>query len=378
MTLFPGKGAELLVRWSWKIGEFAGIGVFVHTTFLLLIAWVVASYVMRGYNLATTIDGVVFILALFLCVVLHEFGHALTAKKYGIKTRDITLYPIGGMARLERLPEEPRQELHVALAGPLVSIAIAAVLFVWLQLTSGWEPISQLSVISGSFFERLMIVNLILALFNLLPAFPMDGGRVLRAFLATRMDFLRATQIAANIGQGTAFLFGFIGLFFNPFLIFIALFVWIGAAQESSMVQMRAALGGIPVERVMLSDFRVLSPHDSLSQAVEQILPGYQQDFPVLDDGRLVGILTRGDFLVALAHKNRDVTVAEVMKGDYQTADASEMLETVFTRLHSCDCHAMPVVKNGQLVGLISMDNVGEFVRIQTALGSTIAESVHK
>lgn len=356
------------MKWSWKLGRFAGIEVYMHATFLLLIGWVALTHWLEGRSLAAVLSGVGFILALFACVVLHEYGHAITARKYGIKTRDITLYPIGGVARLERMPDDPRQELWVALAGPAVNVVIAAVLFIWLSVTGGLEPLSQLSVASGSFLERLMLVNISLVLFNMIPAFPMDGGRVLRALLAMRMEYTQATQIAAFLGQGLAFLFGFIGLFTNPFLLFIAFFVWIGAAQEASMVQMKSALGGIPVSRAMLTDFRTLSPHDSLARAIELILTGSQQDFPVVDNGRVAGVLTRGDLLSAVAQRGQGTLVADVMRREFQIADSFEMLETAFTRLQECECHTLPVTHHGQLVGLVTMDNVGELLMIQAAL----------
>jgi Zn-dependent protease/predicted transcriptional regulator len=355
------------MRWSWKIAEFAGIGVYVHATFTLLIGWVVLVHWTQGQSLAASIAGVAFILTLFACVVLHEFGHALTAKKFGIATKDITLLPIGGVARLERMPEEPRQELWVALAGPAVNVGIAAVLYLWLLLTGGWQPVNELSITSGPFVERLLVVNVFLVLFNMLPAFPMDGGRVLRALLATRMEYTRATQIAATLGQGMAFLFGFLGFFSNPFLLFIALFVWMGAEQEASMVQMRSALGGIPVTHAMQTHFRTLGPRDPLERAVELILSGSQQDLPVLEDGRVVGILTRADLLAALAQKPAAI-VGETMQRDFQTVDPGDMLETAFRRLQGCQCHTLAVVRRGELVGLVTADNVGEFIMIQGAL----------
>jgi len=356
------------MKWSFLLGEVAGIGVYIHATFLLIIVWVVLSHWMQGHGLATAIIGVVFVLAIFGCVLLHELGHALTAKKYGIRTRDITLLPIGGVARLERMPDDPKQELWVALAGPAVNVVISAVLYAWLRLTNGFEPLSQLGVASGSFAERLMMVNVFLVLFNMIPAFPMDGGRVLRAILAMRMDYTRATQIAATLGQGIAFLFGFIGLFTNPFLLFIAFFVWIGAAQEASITQIKSALGGIPVSRAMITDFRTLSANDSLARAIELILSGSQQDFPVVDDGRVVGMLTQVDLLVALAQHGQGAPVTEVMRRDFQVVDSSEMLEMVFIRLQTSECRTLPVTRNGQLVGILTMDNIGEFIRIQSAL----------
>ena len=359
------------MRWSWKLGTFAGIDVYLHATFLLLLGWVALSHWVVGRTLGHVAHGVAFILALFLCVVLHEYGHALTARRYGIRTRDITLLPIGGLARLERMPEDPRQEIWVALGGPAVNVLIAAALFAWLVATGTFEPLEGLSVAGGSFLERLMVVNVSLVLFNLIPAFPMDGGRVLRALLATRMEYTRATQIAAGVGQGIAFLFGFLGLFANPFLLFIALFVWIGAAQESSLVQMRAALGGIPVQRAMITDYRSLSPQDSIRRAVELILAGSQQDFPVVSGQRVEGVLLRGDLLAALTQRGQDAPVAEIMRRDFLVVDSAEMLETAFTRLQACNCHTIPVTHAGRLVGLVTMDNLGEFMLIQAAVGRT-------
>jgi CBS domain-containing protein len=245
---------------------------------------------------------------------------------------------------------------------------IASALFAWLQLTGGLEPLNKLSVTGGSFLMRLMAVNVFLVMFNMLPAFPMDGGRVLRALLAMRMEYTKATQIAASLGQGLAFLFGFVGLLTNPFLVFIGLFVWIGAAQEARMVQIRSALQGIPVARAMLTDIRTLTSRDSLSRAVDLILAGSQQDFPVVEDARVLGVLTRSDLLIALAQRGQETPVVEVMRREFQTVDSSEMLETAFTRMQTCECHSLPVVHRGQLVGLITMDNVGEFVAIQAAL----------
>jgi Zn-dependent protease/predicted transcriptional regulator len=356
------------MKWSWKLGEFAGIEVYMHATFLLLIGWVALTHWIRDHSLASTLTGVGFTLALFGCVVMHEFGHALTAKKYGIKTRDITLLPIGGVARLERMPDEPLQELWVALAGPFVNVVIALGLYFWLVATSGLEPINNLSLAAGSFIERLMVVNIFLVLFNMLPAFPMDGGRVLRALLATRMEYTAATNIAATVGQGMALLFGFLGFFTNPFLLFIALFVWIGAAQEASLTQMKFALGGIPIAQAMITDFRSLSIEDSLGHAIELILAGTQQDFPVEENGKVVGILTRDRLLHALAREGKDLPVKEVMQRDFQVVEASEMLETGFRRLQDCDCRTLPVTRGGRLTGLVTLDNLGEFMMIQSAL----------
>ncbi|HET9914758.1 MAG TPA: site-2 protease family protein, partial [Anaerolineales bacterium] len=316
------------MRWQWKLGTFAGIDVFVHATFLLLIGWIGYSYWLQYETLAKVAEGILFILALFLCVVLHEYGHALTARRYGIKTRDITLYPIGGVARLERMPEKPIEELWVALMGPAVNVVIAAVLFAYLFVTNGLIPLNELTLSTGSFLERLMAVNVSLVLFNLIPAFPMDGGRVLRALLAMRMDYVRATQVAANIGQGMAFLFGLVGLFGNPFLLFIAFFVWIGASQEASMVQMKNSISGIPVTNAMQTKFETLSSSDRLDRVVKLILAGSQQDFPVVENGQFIGVLTRDDFIKALSEHGQNTPVIDVIKRNIPSVDSHEMVET--------------------------------------------------
>jgi len=357
------------MKWSWKIGRFAGIDVYIHATFLLLIAFFGFSYWQQTRTVSGTLEGIAFLLALFLSVVLHEYGHALTARRYGIKTADITLLPIGGVARLERMPDKPIQELWVALAGPAVNVVIAAVLFVYLVVTNTFVPLTGMTLTGGPFIERLLSVNLTLVLFNLLPAFPMDGGRVLRALLALRLDYVRATQIAATIGQGMAFLFGIVGLFSNPFLLFIAFFVWIGAQQEASMVQMKSALGGIPVRQAMQTEFAALQPGDRLRTAVEHILAGAQTDFPVLDGERVTGVLTRADLLSALSRNSEDLRVDAVMRRDLEQVHPGDMLEAAFARLQACGCHVFPVVQDGRLVGLLTSENIGEFLMVQSARG---------
>ena len=358
------------MKWQWKLGTFAGIDVFVHATFLLLIGWIGYSHWLQYGTIAKVVEGILFILALFLSVVLHEYGHALTARKYGIKTRDITLYPIGGVARLERMPDKPIEELWVALMGPAVNVVIAGILFVYLYLSGGLAQLTDLSVASGSFLMRLMMVNISLVVFNLLPAFPMDGGRVLRALLAMRMDYVRATQVAASIGQGMAFLFGLAGLFGNPFLLFIAFFVWIGASQEASMVQMRNSISGIPVTNAMQTKFEVLSPADRLDRVVSLILAGSQQDFPVIENGQFIGVLTRDDFIKALSQHGQNTPVADVIRRNVPSVDSHEMVEMALMRLQESGAKTLPVMHRGRFVGLVTSENITEFLMIRSALNA--------
>jgi Zn-dependent protease len=356
------------MRWSWKIGRVAGINIYMHATFLLLLLFILLAYWFQGHNLATALAGVFFILVTFACVILHELGHALTARRYGVRTRDIILLPIGGVARLERMPDQPLQELWVALAGPAVNLVIAAGLWLLLSAQGIHPALGSVRWAAGSFLDRVMVVNLWLVGFNLLPAFPMDGGRVLRALLAMRTDYVHATQMAAHVGQAMALVFGFIGLFSNPFLLFIALFVWMGADAEAAAVQVHTSLGAIPVQRVMLTNFRTLQPDDTLAQAVDHILGGFQHDFPVVFGDRVLGVLTREDLISTLAQRGPEVHVRDAMRREFQIADSHDMLEKALGLLRDCRCRSIPVQHDGRLVGMLDIENVGEFLMIQSAL----------
>jgi Zn-dependent protease len=356
------------MKWSVKLGQLFGIDVYMHVTFLLLLAWVGVRYYLPERDLAAAIAGILFILVLFGIVVLHELGHALTARRYGIGTRDITLLPIGGVARLEKMPEEPRQELIVALAGPAVNVGLAGLIALFMLAVSGKDPLGEVSLAGGDFLRNLLWVNVALAVFNMIPAFPMDGGRVLRALLAMRLDYLQATRIAASIGQSLAFAFGFLGLFTNPFLILIALFVWMGAGAEASMVEMKSSLEGLPVRRGMITEFETLRVDDPLRRAAEHVLAGFQHDFPVVTGGRPVGMLTRDALIKAIAQAGLDAPVFDFMACEFETADPSEPLEPALVRLRESACPALPVVDDGELVGVLTVENVSELLMVRAAV----------
>jgi Zn-dependent protease/CBS domain-containing protein len=356
------------MKWSLKVGKILGIDVYLHFTFLLLLAFLgFLSWTSTG-SVYAALGGVAVIGALFGCVLLHELGHALMARRYGIKTSDITLLPIGGVARLERMPERPVQELLVALAGPAVNLAIAAVLFVGILVSRGFPALSEVSLSGGSIWERLLLVNLLLVAFNLLPAFPMDGGRVLRALLAARLGRRRATAIAANIGQGMAIFFGIVGFFYNPFLVFIAIFVFLGAQAEAGLVEMQSALKGLRVRDAMLTRFRTLSARDTLAKAVEELLAGSQQDFPVMENEQPVGLLRRNDLVQALAANRRDAPVSEVMCRDCESVDEAEPLQSAIEAMQARHCTSVPVINGFQMTGLLTMDNISEIIMINSAL----------
>ena len=351
------------MSWSIPILRVAGIQLRIHITFLLLIGWVAI----------VSASAAIFVLLLFLCVVLHEFGHAIAAKGYGINTPDITLLPIGGVARLERMPEEPRQELVIAIAGPLVNVIIAACLFVVI----GARANVTAGVARGDLLIDLFKINVWLVLFNLLPAFPMDGGRVLRALLASRMTYARATQVAATVGQAFAFFFGIVGLFgipglfhANPFLIFIAVFVYIGASQEAALAQMRDVSRRFPVSSAMVREFRTLLETATLQEAVDALLATSQHDFPVLDEsGNVAGILTRHDLIAALRKNDPAIRVGDVMRRDIPTVTTGTRFEEAFRIMQECNCPAVPVLDGmKRLVGLLTPENVSELMMVQSAL----------
>lgn len=357
------------MQWSITLGKIGGIAVRLHVTFLLLLVWIGVSYYLAG-GVAAAVSALALIGALFGSVLLHEFGHAFAARRYGVRTPDITLLPIGGVARLERIPDSPRAELVIALAGPAVNIVIASALYILARILGHLDALDNIHLFSATFLGRILFVNLWLALFNLIPAFPMDGGRVLRAALAHRLGYARATQIAAGVGQTFAFVFALLGFFFNPMLLFIALFVYLGAASEVPMAQLRDFAQAVPVYNVMVTRFHPLRTDSPLSEAVDALLAGSDREFPVIDGtGRVVGMLCREDIIRALTAKGINAPVGEVMQMPVPTAFEGEMLESAFQRMLAGGFTAIPVVNHlQQLVGLLTRDNVAEVMMVQSAL----------
>ncbi|MBN9888367.1 site-2 protease family protein [Salipiger abyssi] len=352
------------MSWSFSIGRLFGSELRVHATFFLLLAWVAAAAWPQGGAVAA-LQNVVFVLALFACVVAHEFGHALTARRYGIKTPDITLLPIGGMARLERMPEKPAQEILVALAGPAVNIVIWAVLITF-GASTDLEELANFGGSPGAFLGQLAAVNLFLALFNLLPAFPMDGGRVLRALLATRMDRVHATRAAANAGQVMAFLFAFWGLASGNFmLLLIALFVYFAGQAESQDVTSRAVASGLMARDAMITSFESLRPEDPLHVAAQTLIRTTQHEFPVLDpEGKLAGFLTRTALFQGMAEGHNTLPVGDAME-DVPQVTLGTPLSQVLDAL--ADAPALAVTDpGGHVLGYITRENVGELMVLRS------------
>jgi Zn-dependent protease len=354
--------------WTITIGRVVGTEIKVHLTFFILVAfWGLGGYQAGG--LAGAVGACLLLFALFACVLLHEFGHILMAGRFGVRTPDVILLPIGGVARLERIPEEPRQELLIALAGPAVTLAIVLVLYALLALTGEAPRLGGLDP-DGPFLQTLMRVNLYLLLFNLIPAFPMDGGRVLRAILASRLGLAAGTRIAAQVGQASALVGGLYALMAGrPFLVLIALFVFLGAGAEASAVETRVAGQGLAVEQMMVTHFRTIPVYATLADAVELLLSGEQREFPVVDNlGRVEGILTRDNIIKGISQRGTGSTVGQAMTAEVAAVSPRLGFQEALTRLRSSGLPALPVVDDGgRLVGLLTLDNITDLLLVRKA-----------
>ena len=358
--------------WSLRIGKYFGIDVYIHWTFWILVLWIVLAHVRAGDAFAQSLQGVLFILALFVCVVLHEFGHALTARRFGISTHDVTLYPIGGISSLEKLPDDPRQELLVAIAGPAVNLVIAALL--WFYLNATGNPFDLATVEQAKdvteipFLWGLFYANLILPIFNLIPAFPMDGGRALRAFLSLFTSRLTATRIAALIGQLLAVAFVLLGFFYNFWLVFIGLFIFLGASGENAMEQTKVALGNLKVRDALMHQFTALSPFSTLGEASEALLNTQDTTFVVLDAGEVVGLLTVNEIVKGLTEAGTRVQISGFMKRDFLTVSPDMKLFDLLMELTEKGETAAVVVEGDSHIGLVDRQNLQERIMIDQAL----------
>ncbi|TBN04333.1 site-2 protease family protein [Hyunsoonleella flava] len=354
-----------------NMGSISGIKIKVHWTFFFLIVWIVFSELKRGGNAESVLFNVVLVLAAFLCVVLHELGHALTAKRFGINTKKITLLPIGGTASLERIPESPKQELLVTLAGPLVNVIIAIFLYylipvkalMQLNFTESFEALMSFTLQNFLFF--LFLVNVGLAVFNIIPAFPMDGGRILRALLAMKMNRVKATLIASRIGQTIAVLFLLLGLLYNPFLILIALFIFIGAYGENQMVHHLAILKGHSVEEAMLLNTTTFNPKDALDMVVNKLISSTENSFVVLENDKIIGVLHHQDII---DNCNKDIYVEDIMDTTFKVVKSTDNLDKVYRLTHSEKYPFFPVVQNEKFAGVIDNINLNEYLLLQEKL----------
>jgi Zn-dependent protease/CBS domain-containing protein len=354
---------------SIKIGRFSGIDVKVHWTFLLLLAFFAFIGYQASASLLGALTATLTIVALFVCVLLHEFGHSLVAQRLGLEIHSITLLPIGGVSNLESLPEKPSDELKITIAGPLVNVVLAPIFF-GVGLLLGAVPRVPADLFTGigsvgQFFFYLGYLNVVLAVFNLIPAFPLDGGRVLRALLATRLGAVRATNASSIVGQLFAIAFFLIGLLGGNFLLaLVAVFIYFGASGEAQLVRQRELTRGLSVSDVMGTKPRTqtVTPYNTFGQVLDSVIHGYQEDFPVVDEnGNLVGMLTRNEIMAAAHSPERYSSVRDLMKTNVPTVSAqADLFEHALPILQQSGLRALPVTENGELVGMLTIEDVGQ------------------
>lgn len=350
--------------WSLTIGRIAGTDIRLHFTFLLFLIWIGVSDYLAG-GAAAAVDSILFLVLVFLCVTLHEFGHILMGRRFGIRTPEVILSPIGGIANMERMPEKPSQELLVAIAGPLVNAAIVILLIAAFGL--GLTPVSMADFDGATLAQRLLFINVMLVAFNLIPAFPMDGGRVLRALLAMRMGLPRATALAARIGQGFAFLFVAVGLFYNPILMLVGVFIYFAAGAEEQSAAFTGFASRLRVRDAMEPSPVTLAAADPLSRAIDTLLSTPQRDFPVLDQGRVIGLIDREAMLQSLREGGPQMAVGAVMR-EAVPIPADQPLVAAFQAMRGRGAKAEVVVEaSGQVAGVLTAENVAEMMMVESA-----------
>ncbi|MDY6876973.1 MAG: site-2 protease family protein [Chloroflexota bacterium] len=358
-----------------KLFTVRGIEIKMHATFPLILVWAAVQFGYPGtggFSLSGAAFGVVVTLFLFICVVIHELTHSLVAMRMGFPVRDIVLLPLGGVAQMERVPERPAQEFLMAIAGPMSNFVIAVVLtIIGLALGMGegqdlWQLLTQPTQLGwGGILPYLIVTNVGLAVFNLIPAFPMDGGRVLRALLATVMSHTRATALAVRVGQGLAWILGLTGLLTGDFMwVLVAIFVYSGATQEGRMAQVKNALQGLRVRQAFSRHALVLHPDDPVSRAADLTLESFQADFPVCDGERVVGLLTHTDLVRALKQRQPETLVSEVMRTEFSTVGLEDGLFQVHRQMAEAGLDALPVVEGGQFIGLLTRHDVNEVYQL--------------
>lgn len=354
------------MKWSLYLGKVSGIKIFIHWTFLILLFWIIQVQLFEKHGLNEILLNIALLAAVFTCIVLHELGHALTAKRYNIRTRDIILLPIGGLARMESLPEKPKQELLIAVMGPVVNLVIGAILFIILYSLNEFPA----SIEQGqtNFLFQLFEINIVLAVFNFIPAFPMDGGRVLRALLSLKYSRLKATRIAVYAGQFIAILFVFLGFSYSPMLIFIGLFIFLGAQAEAHAEEIHATLKGVRVADVLMHRYSVLKPDESLSNAVHLLLDSQEHSFIVQENNKIKGTLSRKDIIEGISKYGSNIPVEKVMQSEVFTIKANDLLDDVMQKFSKNREAIVPVLDGEQLMGVLDLENITEFIQIQGAL----------
>ena len=355
------------MKGSLFIGKVSGIKIFIHWTFILLIAWIVMDNILEKKNTVDVFYTLAFILAIFFFVTLHELGHALTAKYFHYSTKDITLLPIGGMARMDEIPENPKHELLVALAGPAVNIIVAILLY---PLIYWFGKIPTFFTIlfdsAGTLLYNLFLVNLLLAFFNLIPAFPMDGGRVFRAALSYVTDRVKATAIAARTGQVIAIIFFSAGFFFNPMLSFAGIFIFLMAQTENDYVRSKSFLHDYKVKDVLIRNYFFLDVFDTVSDAVKLLLDTQAKDFLIMEKGHVVGTLDRDRIIHLLSEKGKEAPLVTAMNTKLKFLSPEMPLDKVFLEFKTSRNEMYPVLENNKLIGIVDLNNILELMLVKT------------
>jgi Zn-dependent protease/predicted transcriptional regulator len=329
---------------------------------LILLGWIALSYALRGANLVTALTGIALVGCVFAIIVVHELAHALVARRFGVVTQDIVLLPIGGMSRMEELPSRPREELLVSLAGPAVNVVLAGILALVVWGTSGTFRPSEAINLRGAFTAQLLWINVALAVFNLLPAFPMDGGRALRALLTLKVGRARATRIAAAIGKMLAAVFVLLGITGNWILVLIGIFVWMAATQEAAQVSLRSTLEGIPVSHAMIRQIEVLEAAQSIGEATQQMIASGHKQLPVVDHGRITGVVSAKDLVASRGIPHAEVATA--MRSGIPHVAADDTLDHALQILQRAHDDIALVVDHDAVVGVLTLEQVAEYAAL--------------
>ncbi|MDP1825323.1 MAG: site-2 protease family protein [Archangium sp.] len=357
--------------WSFALGRVAGIQLQVHVTFAVLLAWIAIRTIQAGGGWSAAVSAVLLMVAVFFTVFLHELGHALVARRLGIRTLHIELTPMGGMAHLERVPEAPRHELFISLAGPVVSLAIALVLFVVLKVGDHLFDFEEIFDPARHPLAAVMWLNLVLGLYNLLPIFPMDGGRVLRAALAFKLPYPEATRVAARVAQVGSIALAIVPGKFNLVFVLTAVWLWMSARHELRDVRERHTLRPFSVRDVMVDEPITLSTGDTLKHASSVFVSTFQSEFPVMQWDSVAGVLGFDDLLKGLEKHGEGATVREAMRRDHEGIEVDSKIEEALSKLNenSEESDSVLMVLDGEkLVGVLPMSNLRELLKVQKAL----------
>ncbi|MEY4133994.1 MAG: hypothetical protein RL386_344 [Bacteroidota bacterium] len=356
------------MKWSLRIARIAGIDVYLHWTFIILLGWIGLSTLA---NTGIQRGGMAMFwsfMMLFIFVLLHEFGHALMGRRFGVRTSSITLLPIGGVAAMERMPEKPREEFLIAAAGPAVNLVLALVLgaILFFSGTLQFAP-RQLFELGPDFMQNLLAINIVLFAFNLVPAFPMDGGRMLRALLAMKYDRAKATAIAARIGQFLAIGFVFLGLYFNIWLMFVGIFIYLGAGAEASYEATHSVLARYTVRDALMHKHTVFDAGASIREAIQQLLDGQEKEFLVREEGRLIGSITRDELIAGLSQYGYEGSIGTITNRNLIYLRPDMPLEEVFLEMNQLKIEIAPVMEQDQLLGALNRENIIEMLMVANA-----------